>query len=162
MLLVNRTMDFCPAPEPKQAFLYCAASSTGAFIRSFPWGSPMTEKLRREMELASRTVRKVPDPHLPTVELMAEASADTSGEHDDDATNDATNDGDGWDEIYALYPDAGSLLLPSVPVLTRDRSQALIYIEQMCDGLCGAGDAYLLERTAQGWKQIAKVHLLDM
>ena len=37
-------------------------------------------------------------------------------------------------------------------MLTPDRSQALIYVEQMCDGLCAIGEAFLLERTAQTGK----------
>lgn len=148
LMLVDRTMDFCPAPAPEQKSLYCSADSTGAMIRGFPWGRPMTEKLRREMELASRTERKVPDPHLPTVELLDAAAMDA-----------VFQKGDEWDEFYARFPDASSTFKVSVPVLTRDRSQALIYVEQMCDGLCAIGEAFLLERTAQGWKQIAKVQL---
>jgi hypothetical protein len=148
LMLVDRTMDFCPAPAPEQKSQYCSTDSMGAMIRGFPWGQPMTEKLRREMELASRTVRKVPDPHLPTVDLLDTAAMDA-----------VFRNGDEWDEFYARFPDAGSTFQVSVPVLTPDRSQALIYVEQMCDGLCAIGEAFLLERTAQGWKQIAKVKL---
>jgi len=148
LMLVDRTMDFCPAPAPEQKSLYCSTDSVGAMIRGFPWGQPMTETLRREMELASRTERKVPDPRLPMVELLDAAAMDA-----------VFQKGDEWDEFYARFPDAGSTFKVSVPVLTRDRSQALIYVEQMCDGLCAIGEAFLLERTAQGWKQVAKVEL---
>ncbi|WP_313914047.1 hypothetical protein, partial [Tahibacter sp.] len=46
---------------------------------------------------------------------------------------------------------AGQLQV-TVPVLTVDRQQALVYVAHRCDGLCGSGTLFLMQRSASGWR----------
>lgn len=62
---------------------------------------------------------------------------------------------DWWDDFYSRYPGTAGFVAVSLPVLSEDRQQALIYVAHSCDGLCGAGNLFVLQRTAGGWRIIA-------
>lgn len=101
-------------------------------------------KLRQELQLANRNVASIPDPVLPTVHRVAASVVD------------ALFKTGGWKEFYERYPGTAGTLQASLPVLTEDRSQALIYVDQSCEGNCGTGFVHLLRRTENGWTQIGR------
>jgi ankyrin repeat protein len=68
------------------------------------------------------------------------------------------NDG-GWDRFYKHYPKAKGYMSVSLPVFDRDHSQALIYVEFGCGGLCGTGNLFLLRKTETGWMVVKEVGL---
>ncbi len=59
-----------------------------------------------------------------------------------------------WNDFYKKYPGTSGFARITNPVLTKDRSQALIYISQHCDGLCGTGTVLLLVRLGSSWRII--------
>ena len=140
LILDDRTVDYCPVPELEEGTKDCAKFSAGEGA----WLPDVPKKLRRELELANRSERAVSDPHLPHVIL---ASSSTWSD---------LKVGDFWDAFYARFPGSAGTLHISTPVLTEDRSQALIYVAQGCGGLCGTGMVHLLQRTPSGWKQIGR------
>jgi len=58
----------------------------------------------------------------------------------------------GWDGFYREFPQSTGIMEITHPVLSESGSQALIYVEASCGGLCGSGEIFLLERTQAGWK----------
>jgi hypothetical protein len=56
-----------------------------------------------------------------------------------------------WDDFYAAFPGTSGYAEVTLPVLTADRRQALIYIAHHCDGTCGRGTLLLLRRRSSGW-----------
>ncbi len=65
--------------------------------------------------------------------------------------------GRGWEEFYQKYPESGGFLSFSRVGFNPERSQALVYFEHWCGGLCGSGMYLLLEKGEGGWK-VTKVH----
>lgn len=57
-----------------------------------------------------------------------------------------------WDAFYRQYPGSAGLAAVSRPVLSKDGTQALLYVEHRCDGMCGEGMLFLLQREATGWR----------
>lgn len=140
LILDDRTIDYCPAPAPEEGPHDCRKWSAGEAA----WLPGVPQKLRRELELASRTERTLSDPHLPNVRLVSRA------------TLDSMRGGDFWKAFYERFPGTAGTLHITLPVLSEDRSTALIYVAQGCDGLCGTGMVHLLQRTSGGWKQIRR------
>lgn len=65
--------------------------------------------------------------------------------------------GRGWEEFYKKYPESGGFISFSQAGFNPDRTQALVYFEHWCGGLCGSGLYLLLEKGEGGWK-VTKVH----
>jgi hypothetical protein len=60
--------------------------------------------------------------------------------------------GDGWwDGFYEAFPHTAGFAKLTLPVMTVDRQQALVYVAHHCGGLCGSGTLLLMERSASGW-----------
>ena len=53
---------------------------------------------------------------------------------------------DGWTEFYRRYPRQRSWITLSPVVFNPDSTQALLYREYHCGGLCGSGDLIWLQR----------------
>lgn len=58
---------------------------------------------------------------------------------------------DSWSEFYAKHPRTAGYLSVSVPVLSHGGKTALTYVSHRCDGLCGAGTLFILEKSQHGW-----------
>ena len=64
-----------------------------------------------------------------------------------------------WEDFYRTYPDTAGYARVSLPVLTKDRNKALIYVDHRCGDTCGLGSIHLLERTGNTWR-ITKEEIL--
>jgi hypothetical protein len=62
----------------------------------------------------------------------------------------------GWEEFYKRFPDSGGYIGISRAGLNPAMSQALIYVEHGCGGLCGTGHYLLLEKSDGIWKVTRK------
>jgi hypothetical protein len=67
-------------------------------------------------------------------------------------------EGRGWYGVNQLLPNVRSLIHVSAPSYTTDRRYAIVFAEQLCDGRCGGGALYLLERKAGRWKVSRSLH----
>jgi hypothetical protein len=56
-----------------------------------------------------------------------------------------------WPDFYARYPGTAGYLSVSVPVLSHGGKAALTFVTHRCDGLCGAGTLFMLEKSEHGW-----------
>lgn len=56
-----------------------------------------------------------------------------------------------WKPFYDRYPDTAGWVEVSQPVLSGDKSHALIYLEHRCGSGCATGTLLYLERTWKGW-----------
>lgn len=59
-----------------------------------------------------------------------------------------------WEDFYARYPQTAGFAAVSVPVLSKDRKQALVYFAHYCGGLCAGGDIFVLQREGRGWEVV--------
>jgi len=126
--------------------LRCAQYSMGNAIDDVTVKVDAPRRLKRELQLANMTESSIPDVGLSTVHRTPTASMGAifgAG-------------GGGWDAFYERYPGTAGTLEASLPVLTEDRSQALIYVAQSCGGTCGTGFVHLLRRTSDGWQQVRR------
>ena len=96
-------------------------------------------KLREELVLANEHPQFVAHPNVPGVLYVSAQKID------------AIFRTGFWPEFYRAYPHTAGFARISVPVLSKDKRQALVYFEQHCDVLCGAGSIHLLVRTDHGW-----------
>jgi hypothetical protein len=62
----------------------------------------------------------------------------------------------GWDEFYRRYPRQRLWIALSPVVFSQDSTQALLYREYHCGGLCGRGDLMWLERRADSKWHVRK------
>lgn len=104
-------------------------------------------KLREELLLANASRHTVGLEGLPRVRVVEAAQI-----------RQLLNDGF-WRAFYARYPHTAGWAEASMPVLTPDRSHALVYMAHYCDGLCGTGTLLYLELTPTGWT-VAKQEML--
>ena len=65
----------------------------------------------------------------------------------------------GWSYFYEKYPNSIGYLEFSRVSFNKIRDIALVYIENICGGLCGSGDYYLLEREKDKWKIKGRVNI---
>ncbi|WP_342315679.1 hypothetical protein [Lysobacter sp. FW306-1B-D06B] len=63
---------------------------------------------------------------------------------------------DGWPRFHRDFPDTKGFMKITRPVLSEDRSVALIYVTHYCGPLCAVGMMLRLERSAQGWRVVAE------
>ncbi|MDI9239550.1 hypothetical protein QLQ15_11610 [Lysobacter sp. LF1] len=61
---------------------------------------------------------------------------------------------DRWAQFHRTFPGASGVLHITRPVLSADRSSALLYVTHHCGGLCGAGLLVRLERSPHGWRVV--------
>jgi hypothetical protein len=62
----------------------------------------------------------------------------------------------GWEQFHRRFPDARLYLALSPVAFGADNSQALVYYEYYCGGLCGAGNAVWLTREPTGMWVVRK------
>lgn len=96
-------------------------------------------KLREELVLANSHPQFVPNPNVPGVLYVPAKKID------------AIFRTGFWPEFYRAFPHTAGFARISVPVLSKDGRQALVYFEQHCDGLCGYGSIHFLIKTDHGW-----------
>jgi hypothetical protein len=60
-----------------------------------------------------------------------------------------------WARYYAAHPGALGVMTMSMPGLSADGSQALLYIGQSHGYLAGSGYLHLLVREGTGWRVVA-------
>jgi hypothetical protein len=60
-------------------------------------------------------------------------------------------DQDGWEEFYAAYPGSGGLTGLSRVGFDPSGTQALVYQDELCGPLCGAGFYILFEKEDGKW-----------
>lgn len=61
-----------------------------------------------------------------------------------------------WGDFYSRYPNSQGIIAFSRVGFNADRSQARVYIEHTCGGLCGTGHYVLLEKGAEGWRVVKR------
>ncbi len=61
-------------------------------------------------------------------------------------------DGPVWNGFYQEYPNSRGFVEISGPVFNAQRSEALLYVDYNCGGLCGWGSFYHLRRDTVGWR----------
>lgn len=109
----------------------------------------VSRKWNAEFVLANRASVSVPDPGMPTVHRTSQAAV----RHIFEVGS--------WNEFYARFPGTAGTLKVSVPVLSADHSQALIYVEQFCEMMCATGWVHLMQRTPQGWREVRKLGVMQ-
>ena len=101
------------------------------------------EQWKREVLHANRTSRAIDLSGIPSTRVITQA--DISG----------IFAGKGWwEDFYARYPQTAGFAAVSVPVLSKDRQQALVYFAHYCGGLCAGGDIFILQREGRGWQVV--------
>lgn len=143
LVLEDRSLTLCADEHPSATDECRPGTEYGVLQRV------VSRKWNDELKLANRLSVPVPDPGMPTVHRTPEA-----------VVRDLFNTGS-WREIYARFPDTAGILEVSVPVLSADRSQALIYVEQHCGVMCAAGTLHVMQRTPDGWRQVRKLRVMD-
>jgi hypothetical protein len=58
----------------------------------------------------------------------------------------------GFEEFYRLYPKSPGFMTLSRVGFNPAKTQALLYIGNLCGGLCGSGQFFLLVREGSAWK----------
>ena len=125
-----------------------------------PGDSPELKKIREAKEttqdfdqkskLAAATLEKKFSTKVPVV-LISEAERDRifviakKGEK-------PTPNMKGFDEFHKLYPKSQGFMSVSRIGYNPDRSQALLYVANLCGGLCGTGQYFLLVKEGTTWK----------
>jgi len=59
---------------------------------------------------------------------------------------------DGLKELERLYPNSQGFLSLSRIGFNKDSTQALVYVGNVCGGLCGSGQFFFLVKAGNGWK----------
>jgi len=131
---------------PKRVLLLRDMSSTfrDDDILGVDFDSFISLKMRQELLLANKVPRIVQNPNVPGVRYVSSQAIQ------------AIFKTGFWNEFYRAYPGTAGFSGISIPVLSKDRQQALVYFEQFCDGLCGKGSLHLLVKTSNGWEDIGQ------
>jgi len=80
-------------------------------------------------------------------------------EDDFDETTDPAPSGgqdEAYDRLFRRHPGAEEVLALSMPGISEDGTQALLYVESMSGCEAGSGDYYLLVREGGVWKIVAR------
>jgi hypothetical protein len=101
-------------------------------------------RLARELVLANHTTRRLPVNGIPESHVATSAELETI----------FADDG-WWTDFYEKYPNTAGFIIVSLPVLSEDRRQALVYVGRYCGGHCGAGELLLLDLGSDGWRIVA-------
>ncbi len=56
-----------------------------------------------------------------------------------------------WDDFYREYAGTAGLVEIAVPVINPQRDRAVVYVSHRCDGLCGEGLLFVMERRNGKW-----------
>ena len=67
-----------------------------------------------------------------------------------------SNQGEQWDNFDQKYPNAYGYLSFSRPGYNSSHSEALLYVEHACAGLCGSGHLYFLQKQKGHWRVVNK------
>lgn len=62
-----------------------------------------------------------------------------------------------WRDFDEQYPDARYIIQFSAIGFDASSTEAIVYMQRLCPGLCGAGELILLQRRNGGWS-ISQVH----
>jgi hypothetical protein len=57
-----------------------------------------------------------------------------------------------WKDFYERYPGSRGVISLSRVGFNSERNQAIVYVENVCAGLCGRSYYVLLMKSKQGWK----------
>jgi hypothetical protein len=146
IVLVAESIAVCDDdPEPPEG---CPTMESDRMFVSPGADASIPNRFRRELVSGNREVRRI--------HCRASAWIQCS----DRRTVDAVFAGDGWwDDFYDRFPGTAGRVEASVPVLSADGQQALIYLSFSCDGLCGHGRLFLMQRVGPSWR-IAREELL--
>lgn len=63
----------------------------------------------------------------------------------------AVEDAGGWEKFYRKYPGSCGLISFSKPAFNHKRTQALLYVQISCEGLCGRVYFALLDKQNGKW-----------
>lgn len=136
--LVVSAVSVCFRAEHAPQSPHCMAYPTGS-VQAVELDGFASRKLREELILANANPRPLDLKGLPNTEVVdpSEVKALLTSRF--------------WKGFYEQFPQTAGWVQASMPVLTKDRQNALVYISHSCDGLCGTGTLYYLSRTADGW-----------
>jgi hypothetical protein len=57
-----------------------------------------------------------------------------------------------WKEFYEKYPSSPGIISLSRVGFNSDKDQAIVYVANVCGGLCGKGYYLSLVKSGEGWK----------
>ena len=97
--------------------------------------------LCRELILANQKKLPLPDLSIPSIVLVQRTTFISE-----------INNSLDYSHFYNLFPTVSGYLEVSVPVLSENRNDALIYVNFSCGGLCAHGAVLHLKKSAAGWK----------
>lgn len=118
-------------------------------LLTWPWLNSFAPlKFRQELMLANRKRHELDLHGLPSTKVVPRAEI-----------SDIFAKGGWWTDFHAKYPGSSGFAETSLPVLTADRKQALVYVAHHCGGLCGVGIVVLLERAGSGWHVVKEEEL---
>jgi len=143
LVLEDRSLTLCPDERPSSTD-ECRPGTEYGFRQRV-----VSRKWSDELKLANQRSVPVPDLGMPTVHRVPEA-----------VVRDVFEAGS-WRAFHARFPSTVATLVVSVPVLSADRSQALIYVEQHCGVMCATGSLYVMQRTPEGWRQVRMLGIMQ-
>lgn len=104
--------------------------------------------------LSGRLAELSAAPQLAEVALLGASARPITGATLDDVFHDGSK---GWMEFYRRFPGSRGYLALSPIAFSDDESQALIYFERHCGGLCGEGELAWLWRDRPGHWQVLRL-----
>lgn len=107
-------------------------------------------KLRTELVMANHEVKTVSLDGIPGTRVVPQADIDR-----------ALSQPGWWRAFYRQFGNSAGMARVTRPVLSHDRSRALILVDHMCDGLCGSVTLFSLERRKTQW-QVSETFLLGV
>lgn len=96
--------------------------------------------------LADTSARRFPIGRLPLSRRVRALTAEEQRTIFGDGVN------TGWERFHSQFPGAGQYIGLTPVVFNAGRTQALVYYEYHCGGLCGGGTLALLTREAGVWR----------
>jgi hypothetical protein len=69
-------------------------------------------------------------------------------------TSNQTDRMGGWTFFYRRYPDSGGYISMSAVGFDQSHRRALVSMDHSCGILCGGGTYHLLEKAADGWREV--------
>jgi len=118
-------------------------------LATWPWLNSFAPlRFRRELALANQEPHAVSLEGLPLTKVGSRA--DIRG---------IFAKGGWWKDFHIKYPGSSGFAETSLPVLSADRKQALVYVAYHCGGLCGVGLLLLMEQVGSVWQVIKEEQL---
>lgn len=145
LVLIDTSLRFC-APATVDAKGECAVGGIGDTIASPRWDLDFSEapdirlRFRTALVAANRRVYPQPMPTgRPTIPVAAEDFH-------------RVLEAGFWRAFYRRFPGTAGVIHANRAVVSADGREALIYIEHVCDGLCGTGSLILMSRIDGRWR----------